>query len=268
MIRKAMAFLTAAIMILAAACITAAADAVPQDEGGKKFESFWGIRCGLVQVFREEEGYRVTVDLYNQDDNTGTLWQYACFYNAEKDVLESFSSSKDTYTLDTATLTKTLGETEYEGIDDEGNMTVFSLGENGKLLWKDGHEDTGRKLEFTDIGEFEGVWVNEDENIYTEIWWRGLYDENTYCYDVYIRNGGDDEYTQFSMEGLYNPESGKLECSGSALTLVLNEESGIYEFTEDGENHDAFFSDIGDGKILYETANGIELTYDPLGPQS
>ena len=162
---------------------------------------------------------------------------------------------------------RTFGENEYEGIDDGDTMSVFSLSEDGALRWEDGHENMGQDLQFTDIGRFEGVWRNEEEEIYAEFWWRGLFDEETYFYDVFISRGGAEQYANFSMEGLYNPESGLLEASGTVTTMVRNA-AGSYDITEDDEICEAFFRDLGDGKLLYETDNGIELEYDVLGPES
>jgi hypothetical protein len=56
-------------MLLLAACLPALADEVPQPEGGKKFEGCWAFACGLAEIVYEEEGYRVSVDLYNMNDS-------------------------------------------------------------------------------------------------------------------------------------------------------------------------------------------------------
>ena len=265
--KKMMRIALAMIAALSLLCAAASADEIPQPEGGKKFESCWGMRCGLVQIDYEEEGYRVMVDLYNQDDHTGTLWQYSCYYIEEKDVLESVSSSKNPYTLDEQTLYRTLGETEYEGIDDPDSTTVFSLSEDGALTWQDGHENIGQELEFRDIGNFEGVWRNDEEAVYTEFHWEGLFNEETYCYSVYVGRGADDDYADFHLVGLYNPETGKLECYDTAAVPMETDEA-LFAAQDDGVPYDAFFTDLGGGKLLYEAETGIELEYDILGPES
>ncbi len=246
--------------------ITAAAE-VPQPEGGKKFESDWAKMNGLIEIVYEEEGYRVMVDLYNQVDQIGTQWEYSCYYVEEKDALVSISSCKSGYTMNPETMEITRGDYEYEGLDEENKESVFSLTEDGALEWFDGHEDMGADLEFRDIGRFAGVWRNDEEEVYTEFLWLGLYDESTWGYSVFIHRGGEEQYTDFNMEGIYSPETGKLEASGTAISMIRNAE-GHYDAQEDGETYEAIFSWIGDGKILYETANGIELEYDILGPES
>jgi uncharacterized membrane protein YhhN len=72
------------MMALALMSAAALADEMPQPEGGKKFEGQWAMMCGLVDIVYEEEGYRVSVDLYNQEEKTGTLWQYSCYYIGEQ----------------------------------------------------------------------------------------------------------------------------------------------------------------------------------------
>ena len=66
------------------------------------------------------------------------------------------------------------------------------------------------------------------------------------------------------MNGTYDPATGKLSASGTC-TLFTKNADGEYVSEEDGETYDAFFSKTKDGKVLYETANGIELEYDIMG---
>ena len=254
---KIMRAALAAMLALSLLCAAALADEIPQPEGGRKFESWWGLRCGLVAINYEEEGYRVLVDLFDPEDNTGVQWEYACFYNEEKDVLESVSSCKTNYTLDPDTLDVTRGEYQYEGIDDEGQITVFSLSDDGALHWEDGREHIGQELEFRDIGCFDGVWRAED--VYTEFRWEGLYDESCYCYSVYIERDDDGFY----MLGAYQPESGKLLCYDA-----IQSDEELFEALDAGAPCDAVFTYLGGDKLLYESDGAIELTYDLLGPES
>lgn len=253
-------------MMLALSLIGTAvlAEEFPQPEGGKKFESCWGFMGGLITINYEEEGYRVMVDLYNQSENTGTIWEYSCYYNEEKDVLESISSRKSGYTLDPETLNVTLGEPEYEGLDLDDNTSVFSLSEDGALTWTDGRENTGSELEFRDIGNFAGVWRNEAEDVYAEFQWDGLYDENTYFYYIFLARGEDAE---FRYVGAYDPEAGKLICY-DADAVGAEDAQGLFEALNAGTPCDAAFTDLGNGKLLYEGEGTIELEYDLMGPES
>ncbi len=261
--KKLASILLAVIMTLALAG-AAWAEEIPQAEGGKKFEGNWAKMNGLIEIVYEEEGYRVAVDLFNQEDNTGVLWQYSCFYNEEKDALLSFSSSKSAYSLNPDTLDKTLAEPEYEGIDEDAAISVFALTQDGALEWKDGHENRGQDLLFTRIGSFEGLWRNEAENIYAEFHWQGLLDENQFCYNVYIAQGE----KECHLIGMYSPETMKLACYDTAAIPAESTE-GYLTAQNEGKPYQAVFTDLGGGQAQYETENGVfTLEYDILGPES
>ncbi len=263
--KKLLSVLLAVVMALFA--VSALCEAETEPEGGMRFEGDWAMMGGLVEIVYEEEGYRVLVDLFDQEENAGAQWEYACFYDAETGCLASYSSRKTGYTLDPLTLDMTRGDSEYEGIDEENTVTVFSLTEDGALEWHDGHDDMGADLQFIPIGSFNGVWRNDDEDVYVEIHWQGLYDEETFFYSVFVHRGGDDQYADFDMAGLYDPETGMLKAAGTVVTTTLNA-SGTYDVTEDDEIYETSFVDLGDGTIMMEADNGIVLEYDILGPES
>ena len=116
----------------------------------------------------------------------------------------------------------------------------------------------GQDLEFINIGRFDGAWKNEEEAVYTVISWNG-YDDQFY-YDVYLQRGESDAetYVIFYMAGVYNEETGKLECAGPAVTYTNGTDEGV----TDDEVYEAFFSWTEDGTLLLEAANGIELEED------
>ena len=242
-------------------------DAVSQPEGGKKFERDWAIAGGLAEIYYEEEGYRVTLTVEN-NDGTGALWQYACYYQEDTESLLSFSSSRTDFTINPDTGDTVYGDTVYEGIDEEGQGTEFTIDADGCLIWKDGHDDAGAGLRFVNIGRFEGVWRNEAEEVEARFMWNGLSEDEMF-YTVYITRGktDGDHYTNFLMNGTYDPATGRLSAYGTCILFTRNA-SGEYESSEDGETYDAFFSMMEDGRLLFETANGIELEYDIMGSQS
>ena len=241
-------------------------DVYPQPEGGKKFESDWAIVGGLAEIIYEEEGYRVTLTINNQD-GTGALWQYSCYYVEDTDSLLSVSSSRTNFTINPNNGETVYGDVAYEGIDEEGMETTFSIDDHGCLIWKDGHDDAGAGLEFVNIGRFDGVWRNEEEEVEAEFMWNGLTEDEMF-YTVYITRGktDGDHYTNFLMNGTYDPATGRLSAYGTCLLFTRNA-GGEYESSEDGETYDAFFSMMEDGSLLFETANGIELEYDIMGHQ-
>ena len=265
--KKLTGIILAIVLALSLACTAAVADEYPEPEGGKKFNSDWAVQNATAQIYYEEEGYRVTLESMVVPEGTGTLWQYSCYYMEESDTLMSISSSKVTFTFDPAFPDeRTYAQEEYEGLDDEGRETVFSINEEGRLIWQDGHENQGADLEFINIGRFYGSWKNSEEKVYADFAWDGQDDH--FCYNVFIQRGesDDDTYVVFHMTGVYNAETRKLECTGTAVTCTKNAD-GEYESSEDGETYEAFFSLTENGGILFETANGIELepNYDSHG---
>jgi len=254
-----------AIMMLGAIACAASADGVPQPEAGKKFESFWAIPGGLAEIYYEEEGYRIRLDI-GKNDGTGAIWEYACYYHEDTDNLVSVSSSRMDYTINPDTGDKVLGEYAYEGLDEkEDQGAEFTIGKDGFLIWKDKREDAGAGLKFANIGGFEGLWKNVKEETEVQFMWNGATEDEMF-YTVYLTRGNTDgeRYAQYLMNGTYDPATGKLSADGTC-TLYTKNASGEYESSEDGETYDAFFSKTEDGKVLYETDNGIELEYDMLG---
>ena len=255
-----------AVMMLAAFACAASADEVPQPEAGKKFESDWAIPGGFAQIVYEEEGYRITLEK-DEADGTGSLWQYNCYYHEDTDSLLSVFSSRTAYTIRQETGDKVYEDAVYEGLDEENQSTEFAIDADGFLTWKDGHDDAGAGLKFTNIGRFDGVWKNEAEEVNVEFLWNGDSEDEMF-YTVYILRGnvGAEHYASFLMNGTYDPAAGKLTAYGTC-TLFTRNASGEYESSDDGEEYDAVFSRTEDGKVFYETANGIELEYDFMGDQ-
>ena len=263
--KRIIAVLLSAMMLTAFAC-AASADEIPQPEAGMKFENDWAVAGGLAQICYEEEGYRVTLEM-DREGGTGSRWEYACWYHEDTDNLVSVSSTRTDYTTDPDTGDKVYGETVYEGFDDENQCTEFSIDADGCLIWKDGRDDAGAGLRFVNIGQFDGVWRNEAEEVEAEFLWNGLSEDEMF-YTVYITRGKTDGdlYTVFLMNGAYDPAAGKLTTEGTCTVYRKNAEGG-YDAEEDGEMYDAFFSMTEDGRLLFETANGIELEYDIMGHQ-
>ena len=260
---KKMISILMAVMLLGVCVCAASAETVPQPEGGKKFENDWAYLGGKVQIDYEEEGYRVRVDIDKPDVKGGTIWEYSCYYHADTDSLVSVSSSRTDYAYDLNTGEAVFASSTYSGLDEEKKNTEFTINGEGKLIWKDGREDAGAGLTFTNIGRFEGVWKNEAEETEVEFTWDGI---DKFEYTVYIERGKRDAetYAVYLMTGDYDPATGKLTAMGTITTFTKNA-SGEYEAKEDGETYDAIFSKTADGKLFYETANGIELEYDLLG---
>ena len=263
---KRMITVLLAVMMLGVFACAASADEVPQPEAGMKFESDWAIAGGLARIYYEEEGYRVGLEI-TKEDGTGSRWEYACYYHEDTDSLSSVSSSRLDFTVNPDNGEQVFGDYAYEGIDDENQGTEFIIDADGCLIWKDGHDDAGAGLKFANIGRLDGVWRNEAEEVTAEFLWNGTAEDDMF-YTVYITRGKTDGdlYTIFLMNGTYDPATGRLTADGTCTVYKKNAE-GEYDSEEDGESYDAAFSRMEDGKLLFETANGIELEYDFMGHQ-
>ena len=168
MMKKILGMILAVMMLVLPAC-AAFADEIPEPEGGKKFDSDWAIFGMTVSIVYEEEGYRVDIREYDPAEQKGTVWEYACCYNEEKDVLESIASLKYGFTDKEGA--ESVEEFEYDDFDEENQVTVFAIDENGMLTWQDGRGQDGTDLVFSDIGRFDGTWVNQEKNLWVEISW-------------------------------------------------------------------------------------------------
>ena len=254
------------IILAAMMCCTAAAEEIPQPEGGKKFETNWAIFDMTVRVYYEEEGYRVSITEMDPYELKGIEWEYSCFYSEEQDALLSVSSSKNTCFTDPETGVFTREAPVYQGLDDPDQTTVFTVSEAGCLLWQDGRGDDGADLVFTDIGQFEGSWISEDGSIRAEIEWSDSEIDDEYGYHVFLREGDDLSGAVYRTDGIYDPETGKLETTGTVTVPAPNADGGKEIPTDPETPASLIFSDPGNGKIRLEKGNEvIELTYDFLG---
>ena len=261
--KKWMGFLLA-FMMLFAVVGAVSADEVPQPEAGKKFESWWAIPGGVAQIFYEEEGYRVMIDV-TADDGTGAIWEYACYYHEDTDNLVSVSSARRNYTVnpDTGEIAEA-ADYAYEGLDEENQSSEFSIDADGFLIWNDAREGMGAGLKFADIGAFDGVWKNEGEEAEVEFLWNGQTEDGMF-YTVYVTTGKKDadQYALYLMNGTFDPAARKLTAEGTRTVFTKNA-SGEYDSEDDGESYEAVFSITEDGKLLSE-GDGTVLAYDLMG---
>ena len=261
--KKLMSILLAVMLAATLLCAAAFAesDSAPQPENGKKFDTNWAIAGGCAQIFYEEEGYRVYLDIFNAAEGTGTVWEYNCLYNEEKDALLAMSAIKSNYTYDLDTNESADLVEVYDHFLDDNLDVSFTVNANGKLVWNDGVENAGADLEFTNIGRFDGQYRSKTSDTWAEITWDGM-DEDSFFYTVYVHNGNDEAFAEYLMRGMFNTETGKLEADGTATNFKLVD--GTYEPQEDdGESYTAVFTKTENGDLVLEM-NGetFELAFD------
>ena len=249
--KKLISMILAVILVMALACT-----AMAEENNGEKFDSCWAVPNAFVEIDQEDEGFRVLIIGTVPEEGRGTIWEYNCFYMEDLDSLVSMTTIKRGFTFDPEyTDLVEYEEPEREGFDDDDKSTVFSINENGHLIWEDGYENMGTGLEFVKIGFFNDAWKNEDEEVYAVFDWNGTEDE--FYYDVYLQCGDSDADTCviFYMIGIYNEETGKLECTGPAVTYANGADDGV----SDGEIYEATFSWTDHGTILFEMDEGIGI---------
>ena len=96
-----------------------------------------------MEIVYEEEGYRISLDILDGKSETGATWEYSCFYHEDTDSLKSVNSSRTDYTYDPVTNGRSYIDPAYDGMDEENQVTEFTIDKDGFLLWKDGHDDAG-----------------------------------------------------------------------------------------------------------------------------
>ena len=151
----------------------------------------------------------------------------------------------------------------------EGKDIEFSIGSDNKLVWKDGLDDAGKDLAFTNVGPFfSGNWkqaANETDAVKVKIVWLGLDPEEMY-YTVYVvrgEEGVDDLYTETLANCFYDPDTGKLGTDDGSMTVHTKNENGEYDIKvdEDG-NTPVYLSFNEDGQLVLEGETNIVLEED------
>lgn len=264
--KKTLALVLTLCLLLTAVILPAAAEeSFPQPEGGKKFESFWAVPEMTVQIDYEEAGYRVQVDKTDTEHSTVDRWSYNCVYDEKADALVALTAEWVSFVVDASGAEISHGEPAYEYQFDipEGKDITFSLNEEGKLIWKDGIDDFGKGLAFTNVGGFfAGEWIQAEgeEPVKASIAWNGL-SENEMYYTIYVTRGSEtaDTYVLYVCNGFYDPATGKLGSAYATSTVFTKNAEGGYDATESAETTEIFFSFNEKGELIFEGANGIVM---------
>lgn len=67
------------------------------------------------------------------------------------------------------------------------------------------------------------------------------------------------------LAGAYDPASGRLACYDAA---PIRDAEDIFAARDAGKPCDAFFTNLGGGRLLLEMGDAVQLEYDILGPES
>ena len=210
------------------------------------FESDWASGGTLMQIYCEDDGYRVMIS-----QRTGEMldehmvWEYSPLYDQETGTLQALAFGKKYHIYPEGENER--WETEYE--DGEAS---FAIQESGKLIWKDEKEEAGADMEFVKIGRFAGNYVCDRGNI--EILWDS---ETVYSIDVHLADSAFVS-NDWSYKATYHPDTDTLEASGMAsiTTYDENEEFVSVEFLHEEEGAFATFSFNEDNLLIWESSDG------------
>ncbi len=145
-----------AILMIAALCITGAAFAEGAAHGEEVveeampaeaavYEGKWQCDRATVSMDWEEEGFKVLIIRANGASET-TEWEYSCYYHENDRTLVSMPFGLRTEVVYNADGTTASFNQVYE--DGEA---VFSLDEEGHLIWQDLKDNAGEGLRFAKI---------------------------------------------------------------------------------------------------------------------
>lgn len=221
-------------------CISVAAMAAfAEDEIGyypdeypesKVYVNTWVAEDGdwRIEVYGEDGGIKPMV-VHRLGDNKEDIWEYATALgenNALVAVPFGLHYKQDTVTYDWDTI-------YYEDGD-----AVFTINEDGKLVWKDLKEDAGKGLEFEKIGNFYGGrWMKGDIEVIFYDWYDGQYDirlyqlgeNNEILNDAILKGDYDPETDTLTAEGFFDPDA------PFTVTFSYDENNNIV-WTENGES--------------------------------
>lgn len=196
----------------------------------KVFMSTWVAKDGEWRIeMYGEDGCIKPYIVHRLGDNKEDIWEYATELDANNSYQLTAVPFGLHYKQDTVS-----GEWDVTYYED-GDAT-FILNENGKLVWNDLKEDTGKGLEFDKIGSFfGGHWVKGDIDVLFYDWYEGEYDIRCYQY------GENDEILADAiLKGTYDPATDTITADGYfdpdkpiTVTFSYDEQSRVV-WTEDG----------------------------------
>jgi hypothetical protein len=212
-------------------------------EAVQLFSSEWVDGFASVKIYAEENHWMVRIT----SADGATEWDYNCLYNEEQKALVSWDDDVNI-------------KTEIK-IDDEGSeigrreiytdgKAVFTVNENGKLIWQDEKENAGEGLAFERIGWYQGVWISGDSiesrcelNCFWDVE-QSAEGEIHSGYKVEITKYDGDACTIWNYTCDYNPENNTLksllgskehsEKEGDPIVTVYDDGEAAFSMDEEG----------------------------------
>ena len=163
--KKWTALLTALMMIVlcAAGLAEEETESMVNLEAAELYSSEWADGFTSAKIYAEEGLWRVRI----VSANGVTEWDYCCRYDEAQKTLVSLDEPMNVKTE--ITIDEEGSEIGRNEVYSDGKA-VFSLNQDGELIWTDEKEDAGADFAFEKIGWFQGVWIaGEDMDSYYEL---------------------------------------------------------------------------------------------------
>lgn len=221
-------------------------------EGADVFVSDWAnTENGLkADIERADGGLIVTVETLAGKELF--IWQYDAVYDEGANALKA-TGKKSALTWENGK--KIVGDAVYTD-----GTAVFTLDDEGLLIWKDEKEDAGKDLPMTNIGAFEGTWLCDRTSI--KITWS---DDH---YDVWI-DWPDSASAGYSwmLVGNYDAENEALNAYGTKTYFEYNDDGEVASAEEQNSEVNAEFTMVGEGKMNWrDDDEGIDEMIFELEP--
>lgn len=246
--KKIFAILTALALFLAAGCTFAAADEIdvpPSTPEMKAYESYWVSDDGeaILWIGRQDEGFQMAVVRKTSEDSFRS-WEYVALFDEETKSIRNANGTRcDCKVADGE-------ESMVEGTGVEDIRADFTIGEDGKLIWKD--EEAGTETAFVKVGNFLGRYAYDRANI------------------VFVWNVHENHYTvladwsqsawqiwDYQLVGTYDPETETVSFKGLKMLLTYKEDGEIDSDAdvEEAELEGTFTLDEN-GNLLWQSSDG------------
>ena len=157
--KKLILVLTAIALMMACTAVLAEEEpAIQEAPDPDNYSGVWQCDRASIEIVWEEEGYRILIH-WGSSAWECTEWEYSCYYHEDDNTLVSmpFGIRKELVYSDDNELP------EITVVYEDGDA-VFSLDEEGHLIWTDLKENMGENMQFEWISEIPEIEEDETEN--------------------------------------------------------------------------------------------------------
>ena len=157
--KKLILVLTAIALMMACTAVLAEEEpAIQEAPDPDNYSGVWQCDRASIEIVWEEEGYRILIH-WGSSAWECTEWEYSCYYHEDDNTLVSmpFGIRKELVYSDDNELP------EITVVYEDGDA-VFSLDEEGHLIWTDLKENMGENMQFEWISEVPEIEEDETEN--------------------------------------------------------------------------------------------------------